>query len=909
MPRTPSVTKIAFLLRFVLVANILASAAGCVSIDERVSKLVQAQEFETALQELRAAKVAPIIDEGASPEAVKARSIFQIAVESDVSSSVENARINRSGRLAYSESERGVALCQWSASLDALRADCKVTVQQLDRFASEAATTSLAGTTMSERRVFLLEWKSSSNVGIRRLSGDSAELKSDLASTEQFFLDDIGTHLSSDQWRIFYADRNYLRIDLGLSGKEKREANSVVALFDCLCSPASELLARNQITSLASSGENLNLQNDFCQIRQSFDEHLLQHMESISADTPPLTNASLDSIAAAQSLASTSQVEQMRIRWFEIEGAMCAHRAITLSRDSVSAPLAWVLSKRASLVLDQTAKLHELSQKSQSAVLAAMAGISKESIEVSLAIAPQIDIQLQPLLEMQIKSALSASVSGRWSITWSTGHNSFPDVLINVTDARLEQPRFEGMATISSQYLSHLESVPNPQKATLKRRLDSQDMSVSFAESSLSSSISSHNIYPTQWSLMSVNAARSRYITSVNIYNSLVNQYNSTPATIQQRVHLPYSFQQGTLLFGLSVTGMVITPTSERGFTYESVDSDLVRRGTKPTDSTVAFRRDDPFEIDCSVAALCTKFDDMSHSVKKATALQLLDRPRDIRLKTDPAEVLALQWIDHPMKEFREDLESSDAPDWLRALGLEYHDADLSATPDPVMLLRPPSRSNFEGSYPERAVDLCCEVLCYSDQGKVLARSSGALISEDGKILTCSHGLIGSQITVKFLEGPLKGEYPARILRANARADVALLESDNLNAESWLEISPSLIPRGSAVFAVGSPSLDTSGSIAHLAITHGVIATPTGDESGMPRLVADVAIASGSSGGPLLESETGRVVGVVTAVSIQQFDPERASTKSLCLAAPTSELKTWLGVAYSMDPPVRLDLP
>jgi hypothetical protein len=64
-------------------------------------------------------------------------------------------------------------------------------------------------------------------------------------------------------------------------------------------------------------------------------------------------------------------------------------------------------------------------------------------------------------------------------------------------------------------------------------------------------------------------------------------------------------------------------------------------------------------------------------------------------------------------------------------------------------------------------------------------------------------------------------------------------------------------------------------------------------------LVADITIASGSSGGPLVSRRTGKIVGVVTVVT-PSVSKDFATSGYWAVAAPSSELVKWLGVAYGL---------
>ena len=135
-----------------------------------------------------------------------------------------------------------------------------------------------------------------------------------------------------------------------------------------------------------------------------------------------------------------------------------------------------------------------------------------------------------------------------------------------------------------------------------ERQVNSKRFSLDLAESSYEYAVNSHNWNPTQYSLNSANYAKNNYINALNAYNSAVQKYNSTPSTVSEPVYLSYTFLEGNLNFGwkISLTGMVNeTPFSTSG---RSIETDLVRLGTKRSDTNTKRRRDDSIDIDFSAA-------------------------------------------------------------------------------------------------------------------------------------------------------------------------------------------------------------------------------------------------------------------------------------------------------------------
>jgi Trypsin-like peptidase domain len=129
----------------------------------------------------------------------------------------------------------------------------------------------------------------------------------------------------------------------------------------------------------------------------------------------------------------------------------------------------------------------------------------------------------------------------------------------------------------------------------------------------------------------------------------------------------------------------------------------------------------------------------------------------------------------------------------------------------------------------------------------------------------------------------------------NEKADVALLRAKDLRSDVWANIRLGAAKKGEAIVAIGHPSLPT-GDVNTAAVTQGLVSNPEVRVAGRSTLVADVSIASGSSGCPLISLETGEVVAVVQAVCSPGIKGEVASSGYTCLAGPAQRLMEWLGI-------------
>ena len=136
---------------------------------------------------------------------------------------------------------------------------------------------------------------------------------------------------------------------------------------------------------------------------------------------------------------------------------------------------------------------------------------------------------------------------------------------------------------------------------------------------------------------------------------------------------------------------------------------------------------------------------------------------------------------------------------------------------------------------------------------------SGFIISNDGYILTNDHVINSAEkIEVIFDNG---FSFEAKVVRTNEAKDVALIKIPG-NGFKPLRINPAteLTATGTEVLAIGTPENIKLGQT----VTKGIISGKREIDENI-FLQTDVAINSGNSGGPLINSVTGEVIGIVAA--------------------------------------------
>jgi serine protease Do len=141
-------------------------------------------------------------------------------------------------------------------------------------------------------------------------------------------------------------------------------------------------------------------------------------------------------------------------------------------------------------------------------------------------------------------------------------------------------------------------------------------------------------------------------------------------------------------------------------------------------------------------------------------------------------------------------------------------------------------------------------------QPPVRGAGSGFIISPDGYILTNTHVVANAEeVTVRLTD---RREFPAKVLGADERTDVAVIKINATNLPTVRLGDPTRIRPGQWVLAIGSPfGFDNSA-------TAGIISATSRSLQGenyVPFIQTDVAVNPGNSGGPLFNM-AGEVIGI-----------------------------------------------
>lgn len=173
-----------------------------------------------------------------------------------------------------------------------------------------------------------------------------------------------------------------------------------------------------------------------------------------------------------------------------------------------------------------------------------------------------------------------------------------------------------------------------------------------------------------------------------------------------------------------------------------------------------------------------------------------------------------------------------------------------------------PAALNAEQIY-EKASDSVLYIRALRSDGSVIAVGSGVLISSDGKAATAYHVVKGAaQLEAVLSDGSVIKS--VKLKQQDELTDAALLklpERKDAKGQTTpykaLTIREAAVKHGQKVFAIGYPLKDTR------IITEGIVNHPNAEINGRPRILTSAQIASGMSGGPLLD-EQGRLAGIIS---------------------------------------------
>lgn len=135
---------------------------------------------------------------------------------------------------------------------------------------------------------------------------------------------------------------------------------------------------------------------------------------------------------------------------------------------------------------------------------------------------------------------------------------------------------------------------------------------------------------------------------------------------------------------------------------------------------------------------------------------------------------------------------------------------------------------------------------------------SGFLYNESGMVVTNAHVVVGfTDVMLRNVDGE---EFPGKVIGISDVEDIALIYVEAFEGDVPLATEMEETPVGTEVIALGSPKgLENTASIGYLI---GVDRDFSSDYQYEDIYQIDAQIAPGSSGGPLVDTKSGRVIGI-----------------------------------------------
>lgn len=891
---------------------LVLTAWGCQSSAAKFDKLLSQGLYLQARQVLEDSGAGAVPTAKVADKDLDARMRFADSVQEDCRKKLQQMEERGKCKAALLAAEKSLSLCPWS---DYLKAE----EQRLTDVSRELST-------LRRRWVISREKEGEpeevdprlickSLLGVSNCLGDSPDLASVLAEAQGQLILDWEGELARAKGILGESDIELLGTELrdfaGL-GDSVTELTKVLTKLKMLSvAPIGDLTSRleDSLSLLLEVGyHKSNVEegaDSLAGVYQNVDDGLRSYL--LGEVFPRLIGGSVgfEQLTIAEDLLAASG-DDPRFAVPVSEAHLV--RAEMFSHGGVVCLLGWGHLQRAlSLGISSTdARWVALSRSVQAGIEAA----TLPQLRIALAVSPNVEPKWQALILTALQREIENRCVGLTELVWQDQDNGVHDILIEVEDLEFVQKTTSSLGSVSSRYLSHFQDVPNARKARLKSQLGWAEIAVESAESAYESAIRSYNRAPNSWRLTTANSRYSEYKRELDSYNYKVRKFNSTPSTISEPVYLAYQYQKGSVEFGWRCALEAVAWGRTERLSSHSLDRQRVRLGTKTTDKSSARRRDMPskidFSIDNALVHLSVVVDELCDGLGP---LFSVEEVRELSQLTDEEEA-ALKWVLHPWGATSRPKLDSAVPDWMASYLGAYKPEKKALVPPPIELADSPSfKPPANGSTQELSAwygPIVCEIQSFTG-GKQISHGSGVLVSGDGLILTCAHVLNAPTLKAKFHEGKLKGLYELVPVFVNQARDVAVLRAESVVSEVWAPVRLSSgSQRGEEIIAVGNPTVGTVGT-GFGSVSRGVISNPSVDHGRGHYLVADISVASGSSGGPLIAVSDGAIVGVVQAVlegGVRADAIGGASSSGFsCLAAPSEMLLDWVGLVKAKSMP------
>jgi S1-C subfamily serine protease len=861
---------------------------GCKSPSEQVDKFLAEDDYAGALLYLTEKGVAPSVspqldtkDEGVQKLLV-ARQIYQESVEKRYGAPAETAFEDGKSRQALRLVEDALKHCAWSARLQQLKRKAAERCVKLDQGIAEAATLSASDAPILW--AYLKSYKDAAAFAVDdsrfrdALTGISRQIAKFEANGMSFELKK--GDVAAVKQRVLRLKQLYV----ATGDVAKVEAFAQEALSTCVVPRvADQALVAGFVENRKrwSAGTSEALRDVVQALLDAADDWMARSLR-LAVEQEQAEKGLVDAVEELfLARGSSDQALLSLAKLHKIRGAR-------LAKEGANASAALFHFERAK-ELDSSMDL------GQFIALARSTRGKLKAMNLSLSLSSGSEATPETVAPLYYITALNLIDQTRDGVRWSLAEpeTSGADVTLFFQKTERHVPSISDLSVVSSKYFAHMQTVPNPQKAYLKGQLSAAEISYDFALSSYNSAVTSFNIYPSQYSLNSVNYAKNNLSSARNHYNSLVSLYNATPSTVQEPVYLPYSYFEGNMRCGYYASGKIFVQGMEAQFASDRVDSHYVRLNTKFTDVNASSRRDVHYPVENISEQLYANIYAVAADVSaRVSSTRILPKDEFVGNLSDP-ELACVAYAMHPL--LKPNAVGLGVPSWALKFTSTCRFEGAKVTPPALSVARcslPTSDAYDDPVVINNMRGQVCRIDCKSPFGNSLG--SGALVSQDGHILTAAHVIRGSDNKVVFNTGPNKGEYQTEIVFVDDRNDVALIRAKGLKATRWFNLRlAGFAPAGEPVMAIGYPSRPSSGDDTQDFVTKGIIAASNSTKGW---LVADLTVASGNSGGPLISVKTGEVVGVVSQVISASIKKDFASSGYWCKAFPAARLTEALGV-------------
>lgn len=585
-----------------LVLVVILTLTGCQSLPDRIVRMTNSDRFVEArtLLDKREAKGR----DSASDEIEHAKAVFAQRVEDYYGTLYADAIEEGRAKSARDVAREAYQLCPWSVFISDLRVNAEDLVKEISEL--EYRWTSGTDFSLHQAREML-----SDTEPYARLLAESPALRDSRADAQATLVACWSDQLQEHEQNLHPSELVVLRNDFSLAIPDREHRDLLLTAVDIVLTLPSyvenePMMDREQVrTALelvsapASESSQTKLTTPIYKALQSIviswcERELAQYL--LAARVHPYT------LQLGEKAYSSLEILPSRSSFRHSLAKGHIARAHSLITGGPATHLAFMHLERAER-LGVNVLATEL-QETEAKACAALSVSEPDALTYRVSVGPGVEPPIQAFLIQAITSELVSRMgSGRLS-QMVTDEEGKSDITLKIEDAVLHLPDFSKLPYVSSTYFSHYESIPNPVKRSLEFQLNMAESEVARAKSNYDYAVSSHNIYPTQFSLQNVNMAYNTYKMAIDRYNNLVNIYNLTPSTVQREVYLPYSFQEGYLSIGWELVLCCKVSGREIVRRALSIDRDFVRTGARRTDARPEHRLNDPFEHPISFESL-----------------------------------------------------------------------------------------------------------------------------------------------------------------------------------------------------------------------------------------------------------------------------------------------------------------